>query len=152
MTSLPDLPSALIVVALADLAKVEADPRYAVNMSWWHRPKDKSRRCVVCLAGAVMAKTLGSDPTKYLAPYSFDRDVAQKLNALDAFRVGGESVFLGLATMSSIVPTRDVINRVLADPSSFDHLLVSVPAYAKDPLGFVAAMTLLASRLREIGL
>lgn len=142
----------MIAVALADLAKVEADPRYVVDMSLWHRPKDKSRRCVVCLAGAVMAKTLGSDPTEYVAPHFFDLDVAWKLETLDEFRLGGGAVFLGLAMIHSHCSPQDVINLVLADPSGFDHLRVDVPEYADDPPGFVAAMTLLASRLREIGL
>ncbi len=48
--------SELIRLALADLLKVERDKRYVVNMGVWHIPNGV---CQVCMAGAVIAKTLG---------------------------------------------------------------------------------------------
>ena len=56
MSELPDKPSELIRLALADLRKCEADPRYLIDMAQWHRPVT-SELCHVCLAGAVMART-----------------------------------------------------------------------------------------------
>ncbi len=50
--------SELIRLALADLVKVEKDPRYEVYMGLWHIPNGT---CKVCMAGAVMAKTVGID-------------------------------------------------------------------------------------------
>ena len=51
---LPNLPSELITIALADLALVEAAPRYRVNMGESHAP---GLECSVCFSKALMAKT-----------------------------------------------------------------------------------------------
>ena len=59
--TLPTTPSALIRAALEDLRACERDDGYVVNMSNWHWPTTDNRGrkvCSVCLAGAVMAKTL----------------------------------------------------------------------------------------------
>lgn len=79
-------PSELIRVALEDLEKCEADPRYRVDMSLWHEPH--CGECYVCLAGAVMAQELGVGTTRRACPTSFDEDVRERLNALDGFRRG----------------------------------------------------------------
>lgn len=86
-TLLPDKPSELIRVALADLAKVERSKKYRVEMGTWHEPVDGV--CEVCLAGAVMAKTLKSYPNETLwADTDFDDDTKNKLLALDFLRQG----------------------------------------------------------------
>lgn len=83
---LPDKPSDLIELALADLAAVEADGRYKVHMNMWHEPR--SGFCAVCFAGSVMAKTLGTNPGKCTAPIDYDENTRDKLVALDGFREG----------------------------------------------------------------
>ena len=95
MTQLPDKPSALIRLALTDLRKVEKQPDiYAVNMYFWHRSyddpvfKDGRAQCSVCLAGAVMAKSLNVSPDCNVRPESFEASTYQKLMALDCFRKG----------------------------------------------------------------
>lgn len=97
MTKLPDKPSELIRLALADLEKVEASKEYVVTMSRYHEPNGAhgSRRCQVCFAGAVIASTLGMPPEIDAFPESFDRDTALKLFALNEFRQGWVSEGLG---------------------------------------------------------
>lgn len=105
MNKLPDKPSELIVVALNDLKKCEADNRYDVRMSAWHQPgfiyaadrKSKLPVCFVCLAGAAMAQTLQSGIRKDLVPTKFDNDTANKLRALNYFSQG--CIYVALSAM-----------------------------------------------------
>lgn len=84
---LPDLPSALLRVALADLEAVEAQPdRYRVEMGTWHEPDKEAQVCLVCMAGAVMAKTLGISDKEDLVPAETEDE--NKLNAINEFRIG----------------------------------------------------------------
>lgn len=89
MTLLPDKPSELIRVALKDLEACEQDDRYVIDMSAWHSPQ--GRLCHVCLAGAVMAQSLGVSPHYEKVPSEFQRqdpDTETKLLALNRFREG----------------------------------------------------------------
>ena len=105
--SLPDKPSDLLILALADLAKAESDPTYDIHMGEWHvpfrrrlkdKPTDRCRKydhfCSVCFAGAVMAGTLGQEAGRKLIPEHFEPALHDKLQALDCFRTG--DVSLGL--------------------------------------------------------
>lgn len=83
--NLPDKPSELIRLALADLALCAADPNYRIDMGQWHMPEDGV--CQVCLAGAVMAKTLNASRADYLCPEDFPEN-RKKIKALDDFRDG----------------------------------------------------------------
>ena len=83
---LPRVPSKLIQLALADLAKVEADPRYVVDMHDWHEP-ERSGQCSVCLAESLMAGTLGADLKQGLEPWHFGAD-EYVLLAVNCFRSG----------------------------------------------------------------
>ena len=89
---LPTKPSELIRLALADLRACERDDRYVVDMGDWHRPSMDDREvCRVCLAGAVLAQTLGlprehAISTEDLAGYG--SSVQGALLALDFFRRG----------------------------------------------------------------
>ena len=90
---LPSTPSELIRVALADLRAIERDEGYVVNMRRWHRPVYDNDRgvCAVCLAGAVLAKTLGVEPHEVIYDTDLARygcDVQGLLLALDYFRRG----------------------------------------------------------------
>lgn len=151
MTTLPDKPSELIRVALVDLEKCEADPRYLINMGSWHSPtcdtddcescaRDRKAankpngRCYVCLAGAVMAQSLDTSPRKAGYPGSFAE--AAKLRALNDFRVG--SVLSGLQEMGLGSRNR---------PESRD-----VVAYEEDASAFKRDMRTLADDLEKAGL
>lgn len=95
---LPSKPSALIRVALADLAKCELSSKYEIRMGTWHEPDiDCTLPCEVCLAGSVIAKSLNADPARHIRPEDFPGSVCQKLNALDEFRKG--DIVSGLAEM-----------------------------------------------------
>ena len=83
----------LLELALSDFEKVKKDPKYIIDMDRWHSPDDKSGKCAVCLAGAVMAKSLGVKRSEYKTPFNEDipdlerDDLENKLTAIDSFRV-----------------------------------------------------------------
>lgn len=88
---LPDKLSDLILVALADLEKVEADPRYEVAMWTWHQEDIFNKNitvCQVCFAGSVMAKTFNCKLNKEASPSDFPVSAERKLRALNELRVG----------------------------------------------------------------
>ena len=78
--------SELIQLALDDLRKVEDDDRYVVNMAVWHEPSGE--KCLVCLAGAVIAKEMGANPETRVWPWLFNETIEHKLCALDYARTG----------------------------------------------------------------
>lgn len=101
MISLPNKPSELITIALDDMRKVEANPLYSVYMYDWHLPSKPLRNgevvpCNVCMAGAVMAGTLGAAITdeltpshyRYMPAAAFAMGTTEKLQALDDLRRG----------------------------------------------------------------
>lgn len=137
MTRLPDLPSQLIRLALKDLDATLKDPRYIVDMEIWHVPSHNDI-CHVCLAGAVMAKSLNQPPDYATNPSIFDLDTGQKLHALDFFRTG--SVLTALELLDIIKP--DGLESYATVPAYFDD----------DPQPFIDAMNGLANLLEEHGL
>ena len=85
---LPRKLSDVIDVALKDLAWVERHPKtYTVDMGGWHEVYDEI--CAVCFAGAVMAKTLATDPKRDAVPDSFDKYTESRLSDLNFLRMGG---------------------------------------------------------------
>lgn len=82
-------PAKLIRLALEDLKKVEADPRYEVDMDDWHSGGSVTHPCAVCLAGAVMAKTMKLQYDKNLWPEDAALNgTTWALQALDELRRG----------------------------------------------------------------
>ena len=138
MSELPDKPSELIRLALADLRKCEADPRYVIDMAEWHRPVT-SELCSVCLAGSVMARSLGRDIWIDLVPSTFESDTRNKLHALDYFRSG--HVGLALATMKA---PEEIISRI-----EFDR---KITPYDSSVMRFYKDMARLADDLEKAGL
>ena len=94
---LPNKPSELIDLALADLELCEKDEEYQIDMEVYYDRSISSKVCQVCLAGAVMAQSLERYSTT-LFPSSFDCDTSNKLSALDMFRKG--SLRTGLRCLS----------------------------------------------------
>ena len=145
-STLPTQPSALIRLALADLRACEADDRYVVDMSDWHRPAydDDREVCAVCLAGAVLAQTLGAPhehaiSTAGLAEYGCD--VQGPLLALDRFRRGEISAGL------------DWLHHDQSELSEEWQQYASEVVYDKsDPEAFHARMNSLADYLASCGL
>ncbi len=131
MSDLPSLPSALIRLALADLEKCEGDSRYCVVMNTvWHTPSNNV--CYVCLAGAVMAKTLRIPNDRWYSP---EQSVYRKqLSALDAFRSG--LIARGLSYLSLTRPA--ILPR-----------FIDIPEYCEDREAFHKAMLGLADLLES---
>ena len=86
---LPNKMSSLLRLAVKDAQACEADPRYVLMMGSWHEPARNSAKCAVCMAGAVMAQTIGVTPLKVVSPYSFTPPTRRRLEAIDDMRCGG---------------------------------------------------------------
>ena len=116
-TCRPSLPSALLALGIRDLCRAGNDPRYEIDMSHWHKgtmrpdPYLDEDKCHVCMAGAVIAMTLGLGPECDADLASFSGAVAERLSALNAFREG--RVAQGLLTMGCLGNT--ALNRDVAD-------------------------------------
>ena len=132
---LPDKPSELIRLALADLALCAADPNYRIDMGQWHMPEHGV--CQVCLAGAVMAKSLNASRAAEFYPEDFPEN-RKKINALDVFRDG--LVCTALIDLGQ-------------DLSNWGHGARSreISSYSKDPDAFMADMHDLADDLEAKG-
>lgn len=127
MKTLPtDLPT-LIRLAIGDLEKCEKDERYEICMGVWHSANGV---CKVCLAGAVMAQTLGAphDQCAYPDSRKFD-EFKRQLDALDFLRCG--EVHVAALELNQDTPRGITENR-------------TVPRYADDPAAFKSAMLALA--------
>lgn len=140
MSQLPDKPSELIRLALSDLEKCEADPRYSIDMERWHKPNGT---CAVCLAGAVMAQTCGVPVDNDVSPHSCMGGDTKKLMALDDFRVGFVDSAVG--KLGHILPH----NFQLDDQ---DEGYRDMPLYEDDQAAFKADMRKLADDLEQVGL
>lgn len=114
MKNLPEKLSDLIPLAKEDAIKAFDSPLYRLNMSIWHSMHDEL--CEVCLAGAVLAFSLGADSEKYFYPAGFIERKAvsvieSKLTSLDLLRVidlaGAVYHFYGLETMNRVVDELD---------------------------------------------
>lgn len=134
MKTLPNKPSALITLALNDLRKVERNTKkYKVNMNRWHQPNS---HCSVCLAGSVMAKTLGADRLESIVPEDFPEGTANKLGALNEFRIGySDSGFYNMGRSSE---RGQEFNR-------------RIPEYDRNRTAFHKAMRGLARDLKAAG-
>jgi hypothetical protein len=128
MTELPDLPSDLLELALNDLIRTEQDTNDVVDMTVWVKRIDtkemgwiaasqqypateverlrkglaeESEPCLVCLAGAVIRRTIAPTlPEGLVLVYehvdrsAFGRPIRRKLEAIDLFRTGYVKVAL----------------------------------------------------------
>lgn len=150
--SLPGRPSELIRVGLRDLRAVEADPQYRVNMWAWHQMDEQRETCQVCMAGAVLAKTLGRRPTQDLGtPDELGPDTAAKMHALDLFRTG--DLVGGLCTLGT--ENLDIDDETAEEAHEEFHDGVEdyvFPEHGADPEEFHAAMERMADLLESYSL
>lgn len=85
---LPYIPSQLLNIAIDDGRALDKH-RYFPDAQWWHMPQKINFHtvCTVCLAGAVIAKTLVAPHTMNRSPARY-RTLQHQLLALDEFRKG----------------------------------------------------------------
>lgn len=83
---LPDKLSELGRLALKDMHVIKQNPNYRIEMVDWHA--NRGGICFVCLAGCVMANTLGAEQSKSIYPVIFGADIQAKLSAIDSLRQG----------------------------------------------------------------
>lgn len=106
---LPNKPSELIRVAIRDFREVLRLKKYRINMGTWHQPTPRGKTCQVCLAGAVIARSLAVSPKKEHCPMDRQGATSRKLQALNAFRVGSFGAAfhdLGIATPDGSTQSR----------------------------------------------
>lgn len=135
---LPDKASELILLALKDLEACERDDDYEICMGEWHSPmlidpaESEEEVCAVCLAGSVMAKSLGADLDELRQPNDFPEE--KKLQGLNQVRVG-------------------LIKRAADHWEGFGGVqdYYDCIPYEQDPAGFKAQMRQIAADYAAIG-
>lgn len=142
-TRLPDKLSELLRVALVDLEKCEDDSRYFINMDVWHSGAFGGI-CHVCLAGSVMAQSIGLDRTEFKYPGSLgDRSVVGKLRAINFLRMGEVG--------SALAVLRDCdADRIIGRGHALDR--DNIALYQWQSTQFKADMRQLADDLEAAGL
>lgn len=87
----------LLALALDDFEKVLQDPSYGIDVGGtFHSPaSDRSEwsgraygRCTVCVAGAVMAKSLDAPYGEEVSPSEFGAAIERRLQAVNCLRSG----------------------------------------------------------------
>lgn len=78
--------SQLLRLAVKDAQACERSRLYKLSMGTWHTPNGK---CAVCMAGAIMAKTLGVPRTRFSQPGLFEAEVERALHVVNRMRGGG---------------------------------------------------------------
>ena len=136
--TLPDKPSDLLELALYDLAKVERSRKYEVAMSGWHNLDQQRDVCQVCLAGAVMAKSLHFKRTQ-TSWENLSGTTVKKFFTLDMLRTGKVANAIREMNLSPADWGRE-----------FSHYRL-IPSYDSDPAGFREALDKLVLDLREKG-
>lgn len=139
--ALPDLLSDLLVVGLADLKACENDADYRIKMTDWHKPIEHGL-CEVCMAGAVMAKTLGTNIGEAYTPFQemFGAN-SKKLMAINEVRAGNVRSALRLLDVDV---SHDTDYRM-----DYDN---PVGNYHTNPVTFIEQMNSIVEYLVERGL
>ncbi len=78
----PERLSDLIDLAIADARKLDRD-RYTPTAITWHRPDPLENKCMVCLAGSVIAGTLGCEIEASIEIVTSDNDEPQSTTITD---------------------------------------------------------------------
>jgi hypothetical protein len=150
MKKLPNKPSALLRVAIADMKKASRSRLYAIDMGVWHTGKDhwfEREKCVVCLAGSVMAFSLEACRGDDLAPPDFDKHTNNRLTALNWFRMGDVSSPVHLMTKRGISYER---HEALRELDTVFELRMRCNDNAENKPKFYRDMLWLADRLEEM--
>ena len=170
--SLPDKGGALLRVALADIAKAEANPKYEVFMGAWHETfsNPKGTVCEVCLAGSVIAFSLNLPITMSAYPDRFRLSIQWKLRALNCIRNydvvdyleyletarSGKYLFMNSDVWEKGGEVLENLARRMGItlPPNYERDWASMyfPEYETDRAGFMKAQTMLAEELEKLDL
>lgn len=161
--TLPNTLWELIEVALKDLEACEKSDEYVIDMYCWHEPMPPNTdyeenelgmgsggKCAVCLAGAVIARTLGGSPCEALTPGKFSVETDAKLVLLDNVRKG-YFVHPGYVCLQLAFPrlTLQKANRI---NDLMDNMQPAWAAYDEDPVAFKEYLRTLSRALKKKGL
>jgi len=146
-------PSAFIREALDDLKLCEKSKKYEVDMGTWHHPVKSV--CLVCLAGAVMAKTFNCDPKITSSPFGFSGPAIKtktkyQLESLDMFREGKVCQGLNRLSWDDSYPDSKYCE-VHSNFTKFTALNREIVEYDVDPKLFHKDMRKLARDLEKAG-
>ncbi len=83
---LPDKLSDLLDLAVKDSQKCEKDDFYQLFMNAWHMYDGGI--CYVCMAGSVLAQTMGVPFNQTIEPTKLPLDVMDKLGDINSVRMG----------------------------------------------------------------
>lgn len=139
--TLPNKPSKLIRVAVADLRQVERMKSYEVDMRVFHSGGEKGPNgnpCAVCFAGSVIARTLKAPMENHASPIDFNAETRSKLHALDTLRGGDITSYLYTGFHKRL-------------PAGIT-MEANIPEYEDDPDGFKRKMLDVAKFLEAINL
>lgn len=153
---LPSKASDLIDLAVKDIEAVERSKKFKIGMDRVYHgtliDSTSGRKvCEVCFGGAVLAKSIGCEPTeagttKAKNLLDENNSLAKKIFALDSFRVG--EVIHGLTQL------RGADLSAAVEKKLYSHGIYDFEAteYSKNPLAFKLEMRTLAFKLRQVGL
>lgn len=83
---LPGTLHQMLALAVADARRIDRND-YLPSFGDWHTPTDDGL-CAICLAGSVLAGTLGASPHSQAMPFLKNNAYFRKLEALDSSRCG----------------------------------------------------------------
>ena len=140
MKKLPDKLSDLFTVALDDLERCIADPRYEINMRDWISLNTSTKKCEVCMAGAVMAKTLditmrNTDPWVEIG----DENILNKIYLTDNFRT---------LDFRRMFESRGMINKW----NDFDTFCTSLEIDIRKAQNYIPQYRKIINKMKEMGL
>ena len=117
-TRLPSTLSGLLEAALDDASSLDRDA-YSPYSDFWHRTR-LDGICEVCLAGCLIARTLGNHPTYTVRPILFSTNTRRKLETVNLMRLG--KWYAAFTKHYLDAPTDEIIHLIrslpqLADPN-----------------------------------
>ena len=87
-SQLPEKLSELIRLSVSDAKKCEVNPHFVLDMRSWLLYRSADDKCLICMAGAVMAQTLGDSQYVMRMPRDYSSEVRDKLYAINYARIG----------------------------------------------------------------
>ena len=147
MVTISAVPSEAIRQAVTDLKAVEKMKKYRIDMGTWHDPQLKSEDtwpnsgagsktesyCSVCFAGAVIARGIQDDMVD-TSPDAFGGKLADRLSAMDAFRLGqiGEGLDLFGKKLPRWIPNEVEVADYKEDPKQFKKDMLELAQFLEN--------------------